>query len=199
MKMFNSLRNLIFGQDWQKTADLVITQVEQKMQELAVIDRVTLDDTLKNFLKETLGEELKKQSLNNLIKDIKNLEDSLAEKINSELLANKKALEKRDINLEVNVRDILQHIAESASIIINTSLLVHEVPSPPPPQPSILQVRDLPASTITPTNPPEKIENKAASMPALDPQLLIDPIAQPSSSSESEADVQTKNAVQNKE
>lgn len=53
MKMFNSLRNLIFGQDWQKTADLVITQVEQKMQELAVIDRVTLDDTLKNFLKET--------------------------------------------------------------------------------------------------------------------------------------------------
>lgn len=119
--------DFIFGCNWKKIANLAINKAEQKMQNFELADRVNLDDISKSFFIETLAEELKKQNLNNEIKDTKNLADLLADKISNELLANKKSLDNTDLNAEINVRDILQHIAESICIFINTNQPTEDV------------------------------------------------------------------------
>jgi hypothetical protein len=166
--------DFIFGCNWKKIANSATSKAEQKMQNFEVTDQVSLDDISKSFFIETLAEELKKQNLNNEIKDTKNLADLLASKISSELLANKKSLENTDLNAEISVRDTLQHIAESICVFINTNQLTEDAllatasGSAEKPENKIViatsQDRDLNLSVSEPFAPTEKILNTSQSI-----------------------------------
>jgi hypothetical protein len=167
--------DLIFGCNWKKIANSATSKAEQKMQNFEVTDRVSLDDISKSFFIETLAEELKKQNLNNEIKDTKNLADLLASKISSELLANKKSLENSDLNAEISVRETLQHIAESICVFINTNQLTEDAllatasgytaeKSENKVVTATSQDRDLNLSVSEPFAPTEKIFNTSQSV-----------------------------------